>query len=322
MKVERSMKDVAAPRTVLCAVADDDHLQHVVAAGRALARTGSFRARFVHVAAPAVRVQTAAGSAAGAGSSAAPLPSSSIEELTEHARQAALDVLHDAGIDEEEAVIVVGDPVTEINRLAAEHDAALIVAGSDRRGALASAIVGNVSRKLARTGACPVLFARGNLLPGVGGPVVCGIDLDDEQAIRPAVHAAELALLMNRSLVLVHVLTDAPLVPGAAGPVLTPTVLKPTRRQRDYARRVLDAVRLLPEESIENVILEGGSVASELDRFAASRRADLLVVGSGAGRAVQRALQGSVSLELLRNGRRPLVIVPPDRRAQPHPDRG
>lgn len=305
--------DGSPPRIILCAIADDDHLQDVVATGRALARTGRFRALFAHVAAPAVRLRSAPASAGAAGSGVrgAPPPISGIEDLREDARQSGLDLLREAGIDEDESILAVGTPASELNRLAAEHDAALIVAGSDRRGELATTLTGSVSRELARDGACSVLFARSSVLPGAGGPIVCGIDITGEQPLRPAVCGAQLALLLDDSLVLAHVLTGRRLARAAAEPVTLPVVFKPGARQRDLARCVLEAVPGLPQGSVENVVLDGSSVAADLDRFAAARHADLLVVGCRGAGLVQRALEGSVSAELLRNGRRPLVIVPP-----------
>ena len=298
---------------VLCAVADDQHVQDVVATGRAIQRASGLRPLFVHVAAPAVRLRVPMGFAAGPdapGEGTLPL-NSSIDDLSEQAREAGLELLQRASIEEDESFVVAGDPVAEINRVARERDAALVVVGSHRRGAVASAVGGSVSRALARGGACPVLIASGSALPGAGGPVVCGIDAVDDRAVQPALRAGELALAMNRSLVLVHVVTGERLPPAAAGPVVTPVVLRPSARQKEHARCVVDAVGGLSEGAVENLVVEGDSVAAELDRVANDRRADLLVVGCRGAGVVRRALEGSVSLELLRNGRRPLVIVPP-----------
>jgi len=299
-------------RVILCAVADDEHLQDVIATGRAMQRTGNFRALFVHVAAPAVRLRVPLGFAAGAGSPAeAALPlSGKVDDLSEQAHDAGVKLLQRAGGEEDESIVLAGDPVAEIKKLAAAHDAALVVVSSRRRGMLSNVLDSSVSGALSRRGPCPVLIARSNTPPCGSGPVVCGIDPADEHPIEPAVRAAELALAMDRRLILVHVLPGERLLPAEAGPVLTPILLTPSARQRQHAQRVLDAVSQLPERSLENVVVDGGSVAAELDRFAARRRAELLVVGCQGGGVVRRVLEGSVSLELLRNGQRPLVIVP------------
>jgi nucleotide-binding universal stress UspA family protein len=305
-------RESTAPRVVLCAVRDDDHLQDVVATGRALGRAG-FEALFVHVAAPAVRLRSPLGFAGAGGSPAAgTLPlGSGVDDLGDHAREAGIELLRRAGVDEDRSIVVVGEPVAELNRLAAAHDAALVVVGSHRRGPLTTALSASVSHRLSRHGACPLLVARSGALPGAGGPVVCGIRVGDEHTTETAIRAAELALALDRHLILVYVLPGERLLPAAAGPVLTPAVLRPSRRQRRHASDVLDAVSELSERAVENVVVDGSSIAAELDSFAASRRADLLVVGCRGAGVLRRTLEGSVSLDLIRSGRQPLVVIPP-----------
>lgn len=151
-------------------------------------------------------------------------------------------------------------------------------------------------------------------MPCGAGPVVCGLRVDDEHATETAIRAGELALALDRRLILVYVLPGERLLPAAAGPVLTPIVLRPSFRQRQHAKEVLDAVSELSEPSIENVVVDGSSIADDLDNFSASRRgADLPVVGCRGAGALRRTLEGSVSLDLMGNGRQPLVIVPPAR---------
>ena len=207
--------------------------------------------------------------------------------------------------------MLVGEPAAEINRLAAAHDVALVVVGSHRKGAFTTALSGSVSHALARSGARPVLIARSRTVPCGGAPVVCGIRVDDEHATETAIRAGELAVALDCPLILVYVLPGERLLPPAAGPALTPVVLRPSPRQRQHALDVLDAISELSERSIENVVVDGSSVAAELDSFAASRRADLLVVGCRGAGFLRRTLEGSVSRDLIRNGQQPLVIVPP-----------
>ena len=54
-----------------------------------------------------------------------------------------------------------GDPVDEICRLAAEHDARLIVVGSHGWGAARRLLSGSVSTGLVHSAPCPVLVVRG-----------------------------------------------------------------------------------------------------------------------------------------------------------------
>jgi nucleotide-binding universal stress UspA family protein len=91
--------------------------------------------------------------------SAALLLSSTFDDLADDAREAAMQLLQRAGIGDDESIIAIGDPVDETNRLVAEHEAMLVIVGSHRRGTFSSALIGSVSRELARHGSCPVLVA-------------------------------------------------------------------------------------------------------------------------------------------------------------------
>lgn len=311
----------SVPGTILCAVTDDDRLQDVVTSGRAIAAGTRSRALFVHVAEPAVAWPAPFGH--GAGAAAPGLPpdplSGTFAEISQDARESGHRLLADAGVSSDEAVVVSGNPVNELNRLAVEHDALLIVAGTHRRGLLSRAVLGSTSRALARHGACPVLIARSTVVPSTGGPVVCGVDAADPDGSRAAQHAARLAAAMQRSLVLVHVICpERPVV--VAGPVAAPITVAPTGLEKGKAERALKAVaRRLDGDDIESVVVAGRSPAERLDEFATGRRADLLVVGSSGRRGVRAVLDGSTSLDLLRRGQRPLVIVPPADRSQPKP---
>lgn len=53
-----------------------------------------------------------------------------------------------------------------------------------------------------------------------------------------------------------------------------------------------------------------GDPVHELQRLADETRPELLVLGSRGLGAVRTALQGSVSLDLVRNGERPVLVVP------------
>jgi nucleotide-binding universal stress UspA family protein len=56
--------------------------------------------------------------------------------------------------------VLEGDAATELIRLAALRDADMIIVGSRGRGAVASAVLGSVSRRIVRDAGCPVLVAK------------------------------------------------------------------------------------------------------------------------------------------------------------------
>ena len=202
-----------------------------------------------------------------------------------------------------------GTDAGELDRIAQEVDAALIVAGTHGRGLISGALHSSISRSLARTGSRPVLLVRRGVVPCLGGPVVCGVDLATDHHARTA---ARLAARTERPLVLVHVPRMEYSI-AAGGPVLAPMPLEPRAGERDEADDALRALAArLPVEDVECVVLEPASIAARLDAFASSRGADFLVVGSRGCGVLRTAVEGSVSHDLLRTAGRPLVVVPPD----------
>jgi nucleotide-binding universal stress UspA family protein len=77
---------------------------------------------------------------------------------------AAADVAREAGV-EADVVVVRGDPADEIVVYADTIDADLIIVGSRGHKAVASALLGSVSRGVLREARRPVLVARGAARP-------------------------------------------------------------------------------------------------------------------------------------------------------------
>lgn len=276
---------------IICAVAGDEHAADVVATGRALAEAASCRLLHVHVVAPIAPLHGVA-LHPGAASVAHAYEPARIEEA---GRARAAEILDGAGVPLDAAVEVrTGEPARTIRALADEHDAALVVLGSRRQGAMMSTLRGSVSRALARDSPRPILIAQAGRRPG-DGPVVCGVEHDDAATRRAVGAAVRLGALLGRGVALAHVLER-----GAAS--------DPGRQEGAYA--LLDSVRPAGTDAeIALVVLEGDA-PTELEALAERLEASLLVVGSHGAGPVRAAVSGTVSLDLTRTSSRPLVIVP------------
>ena len=184
--------------------------------------------------------------------------------------------------------VTLGPPAEELVAIAREEEAELLIVGSRGRGAVSSALLGSVSRTLAREAPCPVVILTRDAVearsePGAASPsVVVGLDGSD-RSVEVARLGADLAIRLESRLVLVHAL-DAP-----AG----------------VLERVLASIAVDGE-----IRVAWGPAALALEEVAAEEDARLIVIGPRDIGAWRAAALGSVTSELLRESRHPVVLLP------------
>jgi nucleotide-binding universal stress UspA family protein len=203
----------------------------------------------------------------------------------------------------------IGTPSEEIIRVADAEAADLIVLGSQGRTGLEHVLVGSTAERVVKGAACPVLTVRAEgpqpMSPAIRHLLV-PIDFS-----RGSADALEVAVVMARmfkaSITLVHVLewswlrlhyTIAELADEA-------------RIRRELQGRLepyAEAIRS-QELTADIVTLGGGGPADFIVDTAASRNADLIVMGTHGRRGIQRALIGSVAEGVLRRASCPVLTI-------------
>lgn len=217
-----------------------------------------------------------------------------------------------------------GNAATRLRHLAEMVSADLIITGTQQRSALARLFAGSVSLQLLREASANVMIVPGKLEATTGASATA----TSVRGVRRMVVATDLSEHCN--LVLAHAFAMAP-----AGSVVTvvhvihPHQLTGGRFGRPHAadfeaehmaerqRREKLLAELLPEadgeaqRSIRIEIIESEHPARALVEFAQHIDADLLAIGTLGESGLTAALTGSVAQQVLRQWKRPMLLVPP-----------
>lgn len=128
-----------------------------------------------------------------------------------------------------------------------------------------------------------------------------------EPALEATRIAIELAEEHGAELLVAHVVRDVDVVPATVLQIGTVVAHKPAPHDLELLE---DAAARAREHGVDvTTVLLRGETVDELVSYASVRDVDLIVVGSRGLGAVAGALLGSVSQALLRESRRPVLIV-------------
>ena len=201
--------------------------------------------------------------------------------------------------------VAIGAPIEVLGSEA--RRAQLLVLGDRGLGGLAGLLLGSVAVGLAAHAACPVVIVRGDRA-GTGNeesPVVVGID-DSSISDAALAFAFDAAAARGVGLVVVHAWS-----PTAIDDALAPVMdwdAATAEEDALLAERLAGWEQKHPEVAVRRTVVRNGAVRSLV---AASREAQLVVVGSrGRGNATGLLL-GSVSHGVLHASHCPVAIVRP-----------
>jgi nucleotide-binding universal stress UspA family protein len=214
-----------------------------------------------------------------------------------------------------------GDPAREIARSAQDLPADLVVMGTHGRGGFERLLLGSVTEEVLRRSPCPVLTVCHGDRPPAEGPalfrrILCATDLSASSG-----NTLEFALSMaeeeGAELYLLHVLEGLDAAFGQPAPF---GALFEGPRRSELAEEARERMRkAVPDEArlwcriSEEVV--AGRAHEQILGAANERKADLIVVGTHGGGAVERLFFGSTAGHVVRGATCPVVTVPPLKRA-------
>jgi nucleotide-binding universal stress UspA family protein len=200
-------------------------------------------------------------------------------------------------------------PAQGLSELAEELEPELVVVGSSHRGTLGQVLAGNVALRLLDGLDRPLAVAPAGYSEGPQALDSIGVAFDGTPESHEALTAgARLAQAAGARIEVIRVMP-----PGTGVPV-SPWVFAWDAGAIREDREALDreqleaAVRSLPREVAGSARLETGIPVEVL--IEASRDLDLLAIGSRGYGPTRRLLLGSVSAQLVREARCPVLVTP------------
>ena len=210
-------------------------------------------------------------------------------------------------------LFAIGRPPEEINTVAKQIKADLIVIGTRGLGGIKGALLGSTAAETVRTTDVPVLTVHeGRGAAGEPGRVVVGDDFGDggDAAIAAAVTFAN---PKKARVLLLHVVDPAPLLYAGAAEwgwiAATDTLAEDEKLSKEKIEARADRLRKKGFKVESRVVT--GAPAQTIARVGKGWRAQLLIVATHGRKGVSRVFIGNTADQLLRGVRYPILTVRP-----------
>jgi nucleotide-binding universal stress UspA family protein len=206
-------------------------------------------------------------------------------------------------------VVRLGPPWVEVNAVATQENAELVVVGSRGHRAFSKFLLGSVAERVVRTATCPVLVVPETVSPALDATirpprhVLVALHFGDHSQ-RALDAGIELAARLGAKLTLVHVWSIPTSMYAAE---LPPPMIDFEKEARD----VLDAGLTRAKARVPDAhgTLRSGIPAKEILAVAQERGADMLVLGTHGRKGLPRMFLGSVAEKVARRAEIPVLIV-------------
>lgn len=195
-----------------------------------------------------------------------------------------------------------------LQQIAQAPETRLLVVADEGGGALASMLGDNPGREALRDVSCPLVLVPDDLSEHASvRNILCGVDEDDVTA-DVAFAAWDLAEQLHGRLRFVHVVGRA----VAAGEPQPKDLGELDDNRREAAQATFAACRaVLPEDALAEFVAVESDAADGLLAAAEDLDAGFIVIGRPQRGPVRSAIMGSAAHDLLRDGRFPVIVVPP-----------
>lgn len=231
------------------------------------------------------------------------------EERFREEIEACTSIIENAGF-KAKPVLTTGTPHDEIIRAAKEECASLIVTGTRGKGAFNELATGSVSEMIGRKADVPVLMV----------PYRSLADLSPEGAARMGrttfervLYPTDFSDISERTLETIKSLDRDKIGEVVVAHVLEPKELRPEHKEAVLrsTQRILAAIK--DELSVDGFNARGelvvGAVVAELMEMAEETKATCFIVGSHGRGIGEELFLGSISQNLIRMCRKPVVIT-------------
>ena len=230
-------------------------------------------------------------------------PRSEIEDLRVQLRDVAIRDAIGSGWDRAAWTreVVIGNPADEIARVADERAASLIVLGRSNRGTVDRLLGIDTTMQVMSRSLVPVLVVDDEL----DKPSIAVAAIDFSKGSARAASVALKVLAERGTLYLVHVEEPVEVLPDRSVAQAEPYSGETFFR----FRRLVAQLRIPSNVLVETIVLNGAPVPA-IAEFCERVGADVLAVGTHGQKRIGRLSLGTVSRELIRKSRTPIVVAP------------